>query len=101
MLFGYASLVGVVVGAIEILQRYRDAPFRALFTGWGIGYMLLNRAVRYGAATLLLGRAASPIQRGVAPTPWATNCRRERRIRAPLATSGTLSRSASDQPPFT
>ena len=51
-LFGYAalgSLVGVVVGGVEILQRYRDASFRAVFNAWGIGYVLLNAAVSYGA----------------------------------------------------
>ena len=35
------SLVGVAVGAVEILQRYRDASFRAVFNGWGIGYVVL------------------------------------------------------------
>ena len=55
-LFSYAvlgSAVGVVVGAVEILQRYRDAPFRAVFNGWGVGYVLLNAAVSYGAFWVL------------------------------------------------
>ena len=43
------SSVGVVVGVVEILQRYRDAPFRAVFNGWGAGYVALNAAVSYGA----------------------------------------------------
>ena len=47
------SLVGVAVGAVEILQRYRDAPFRAVFNGWGIGYVVLNAAVSYGAFWVL------------------------------------------------
>ena len=47
------SLVGVAVGAVEILQRYRDAPFRAVFNGWGIGYVVLNAAVSYDAFWVL------------------------------------------------
>ncbi len=60
VLFGYASLVGAVVGAVEILQRYRDAPFRALFSGWGIGYMLLNAAVSYGTFWVLYHWVGTP-----------------------------------------
>ena len=55
-MIGYAGLgafVGVVVGAVEILQRYRDAPFRAVCNGWGAGYLVLNAAVSYGAFWLL------------------------------------------------
>lgn len=62
-LFGYAalgSLVGVVVGAVEILQRYRDAPFRAVFNGWGIGYVVLNAAVSFGAFWVLQHWIDSP-----------------------------------------
>ena len=47
------SSVGVVVGVVEILQRYRDAPFRAVFNGWGAGYVALNAAVSYGAFWVL------------------------------------------------
>ena len=50
-LYGYAALaalVGLAVGAVEILQRYRDAPFRAIFNLWGVGYVLLNAAISYG-----------------------------------------------------
>ena len=50
-LHGYAALgalVGLVVGTVEILQRYRDAPFRAVFNLWGGGYVLLNAAISYG-----------------------------------------------------
>ena len=56
------SLVGVVVGAVEILQRYRDAPFRAACNVWGIAYVVLNAAVSYGAFWVLYhwgGSAAS------------------------------------------
>ena len=55
-LFGYdafGSLVGVAAGAVEILQRYRDAPFRAVFNAWGIGYVALNAVVSYGAFWVL------------------------------------------------
>ena len=54
------SLVGVVVGAVEILQRYRDAPFRALFSGWGIGYVVLNAAVSYGTFWVLYHYVGTP-----------------------------------------
>ena len=54
------SLVGVAVGAVEILQRYRDAPFRAVFNGWGIGYVVLNAAVSYGAFWVLYHRLDTP-----------------------------------------
>ena len=50
-LHGYAALgalVGLVVGAVEILQRYRDTPFRAVFNLWEVGYVLLNAAISYG-----------------------------------------------------
>ena len=56
------SLVGVVVGAVEILQRYRDAPFRAACNVWGIAYVVLNAAVSHGAFRVLYhwgGSAAS------------------------------------------
>jgi len=49
-LYGYAvlgALIGLAVGAVEILQRYRDAPFRAVCNLWGIGYVVLNAAVSY------------------------------------------------------
>ena len=62
-LFSYAalgSLVGVVVGAVEILQRYRDAPFRAVFNVWGIGYVVLNAAVSYGAFWVLYHWIGTP-----------------------------------------
>ena len=62
-LFGYAALgflVGVAVGAVEILQRYRDAPFRAVFNVWGIGYVALNAAVSYGAFWVLYHWIGTP-----------------------------------------
>ena len=54
------SSVGVVVGVVEILQRYRDAPFRAVFNGWGVGYVALNAAVSYGAFWVLYHWIGAP-----------------------------------------
>ena len=63
-LFSYAALggaVGMVVGAVEILQRYRNAPFRAVCNGWGVGYLLLNAAVSYGAFWFLYYWTDAPV----------------------------------------
>ena len=52
----YAALdssVGAVVGVVEILQRYRDAPLRAVCSGGGVDYVVLNAAVSYGAFRVL------------------------------------------------
>ena len=62
-LYGYAvlgALVGLVVGAVEILQRYRDAPFRAIFNLWAVGYVLLNAAISYGAFWVVFHWAGTP-----------------------------------------
>ena len=62
-LHGYAllgALVGLVVGAVEILQRYRDAPFRAVFNLWGVGYVLLNAAISYGTFWVAYHWAGTP-----------------------------------------
>ena len=45
------SLVGVAVGAVEIRQRYRAIP-RGV-PRLGIGYVVLNAAVSYGAFGVL------------------------------------------------
>ena len=60
----YAALggaVGMVVGAVEILQRYRDAPFRAAFNGWAAGYLPLNAAVSYGTFWILYYWIDAPV----------------------------------------
>ena len=65
-LYGYAvlgALVGLVVGAVEILQRYRDAPFRAVFNLWGVGYVLLNAAISYGTFWIVYHWAGTPFSR--------------------------------------
>ena len=76
-LFSYAALgaaVGGVVGAVEILQRYRDAPFRAVFNGWGACHLLLNAAVSYGAFWILTTgstlRCPMPRGRPISRTSW-------------------------------
>ena len=47
--------------------RYRDAPFRAVFNGCGIGYVVLNAAVSYGAfgRHRLRARQEAPAERAV------------------------------------
>lgn len=37
-----ATVVGAMVGAVEILQRYRSEPFRALGNVWGLAYTAFN-----------------------------------------------------------
>src|ERR1700730_9487272 len=39
---------GVIVGASELVARYRDDPWRAVWTGPGVGYLFVN-----GAAAVL------------------------------------------------
>lgn len=41
-------IVGAMAGGADVLSRYRDEPFRAAISGYGIGYMALN-----GAAAVL------------------------------------------------
>ena len=40
--FIIAALCGLIVGSAEIFSRYKDEPFKAVFCGWGISYLLLN-----------------------------------------------------------
>lgn len=44
MAWGYvvAGSVAAAVGGAELLTRYRDAPWRAVSTPWGLGYLILN-----------------------------------------------------------
>ena len=80
---GLGSLVGVVVGAVEILQRYRDAPFRAVFNAWGVGYIVLNVAgvVRCVLGPLLLDRAAAVRRRQAHRSAATAGVVRGRRFR--------------------
>ena len=38
-------LVGALAGGGEILSRYRDEPFRAATSRYGLAYMVLNGAI--------------------------------------------------------
>jgi hypothetical protein len=38
------SLAGVIVGASELVARYRDDPWRAVWNGPGFGYLFVNGA---------------------------------------------------------
>ncbi len=40
-----AALLGALVGVVEVLQRYRAEPFRALSNLWGLGYTAFNGGV--------------------------------------------------------
>lgn len=51
--FAVAALLGGAVGAVEILGRYRHAPLRAVLTGSGICYVLINVAASCAAYYLL------------------------------------------------
>jgi hypothetical protein len=48
-----AMAIGGIVGAVEILGRYRHAPTRAMLTGNGISYIVINIAAAWGAYYLL------------------------------------------------
>lgn len=37
-----AAVLGAVVGMIEIVKRYRDEPTKAVFSPWGLIYMMAN-----------------------------------------------------------
>lgn len=47
------SIIGVSVGAGELLARYRDEPLSAICTWSGIGYVLLNGLMASGALYLV------------------------------------------------
>jgi len=59
-----SMMLGLTVGASEILSRYRDEPFTAVFTLPGICYLFLNGAVSL-IAYLLLTAYGSAILPGV------------------------------------
>ena len=40
-----AALIGALVGAVEIFQRYRAEPLQAMWNRWGGVYVLFNSAV--------------------------------------------------------
>ncbi len=48
-----AALFGVLVGATEIVARYRDQPLRALWSVGGVCYVLLNAGAAALALTLI------------------------------------------------
>jgi hypothetical protein len=72
---GFACLAGVfggIVGASELLSRYRDEPMRALATVAGASYVYLNAlvsALTYG----LLTRYADGLLPGLADDPLMTS----------------------------
>lgn len=43
--YGVAIAVGAMVGAVEVFQRYRAEPFKALGNRWGVAYIIFNGAV--------------------------------------------------------
>ena len=47
-------LFGVLVGAAEIIVRYRDEPFAATFSGPGISYLALNGVISAASYFLLI-----------------------------------------------
>jgi hypothetical protein len=47
------AIFGALVGASEIMSRYRDEPFRAIFSPPGRVYMLLNAIISVAAYLLL------------------------------------------------
>lgn len=52
--YGIAAVLGGIVGAIEIFQRYRAEPFHALGNVWGLGYVVFNAAVALAAMFVLV-----------------------------------------------
>ncbi len=63
-----AGLFGAVVGASELVSRYRDEPTRALTSAAGLTYMLMNGIVS-GLAFGLLTRYAIAMFPGLANDP--------------------------------
>jgi hypothetical protein len=49
----FAMAIGGLVGAVEILGRYRHSPFRAILTWNGLLYILINIAAAWAAYYLL------------------------------------------------
>ena len=43
--FWYSVLFGVLTGSAEVIARYRDEPFLALFSPPGQWYLILNGAI--------------------------------------------------------
>lgn len=58
--FAIAALLGGAVGVVEILGRYRHAPLRAVLTGSGICYFLINVSASCAAYYLLCVFAVFP-----------------------------------------
>jgi hypothetical protein len=48
-----AGAIGLVIGMMEIIQRYKAEPFSAVFTVWGELFCLFNGLVSAGAYLLL------------------------------------------------
>lgn len=64
-----AGLLAALVGAGELLQRYRDAPFNALITIAGLGYLTLHVVAGMGAYLALhSGNVLQLAQQG--PLDW-------------------------------
>jgi len=67
-----AAAFGGIVGASELISRYRDAPMRALATVAGASYVFLN-AVVSGLTYGLLTRYADGLLPGLADDPLMTS----------------------------
>jgi hypothetical protein len=52
--FGFAVLIGLMVGATELISRYRDQPFAPLLSVAGLFYILFNGAASALAYYLLV-----------------------------------------------
>ena len=51
--FIIAGIFGAFIGSVELLSRYRDAPFRAASSVSAITYVALNIVASLGALWLL------------------------------------------------
>lgn len=60
-----AGLVGFSIGSVELFQRYKAEPLRAVFSLWGLLFSLFNGVVSAGAYLLLFtwsaGSDAMPV----------------------------------------
>lgn len=68
-----AAFIGGLVGAVEILQRYKAEPFKAIGNRWGISYILFNSLAAVVAYyVVVLAKGVGPDTASLAKLQWST-----------------------------
>jgi hypothetical protein len=68
-----AGFIGGLVGAVEIFQRYKAEPFKAIFNKWGTSYILFNSLAAVVAYyVVVLAKGMGPDTASLAKLQWST-----------------------------